>query len=187
MSVRMRVSLLAVVSVVLTSFAASGCGGTLFINQTQDVDGNLNIQFVNNTTARAIFTFGTFDDLDRSPGPVQFSQLRVEAGTSTNVTSLTCARDMAVATQKLADRIIDTNSDEQDNFDPDAFDTVVRFSSAPLGSSAEDLPTAGTAEGVRLLLGVHYTCNDAVIVTFNEDPNAPGGFAIAVQVIPDAL
>jgi hypothetical protein len=82
--------------------------------------------------------------------------------------------------------VIETEADlSADEFVPEAFDTVVHFSSAPAGSTGEGLPTQGTAEGIERLLGVDYSCEDQLVFTFVQDPDAPGGFRIDYQVIVD--
>ncbi len=118
------------------------------------------------------------------PGPVTIQQPRIEAGQSTQFT-LDCRRNVAIGTQELVRRIIDTDSDQNANFDNDAFDDVVHFSNAPANSPAAALPTVGTAEGREVLIGIDFSCNDLLIFTLEEDPNAPGGFRIDFAVAPD--
>lgn len=162
-----------------------GCSTDFIANQTAERQGNITVQFINNTSFRAAYTFGTYDSLDRNPpGPVTLQQLRLEPGTSTPV-ALLCRRNFAIGTQEMFDRIVDTDADEAANFDADAFDTTVHFSSAPADSDAAALPTEGTAAGRELLLGVDFQCDDRVLITFEQDPNAPGGFRIDFAVLPD--
>lgn len=157
----------------------AGCSGDFSNYLTESLSGNINLQFVNNTHYRASFTYGSFNDLDRTgPGPVDVGQERLEANTVTSVVTVFCRRDFAVATQDLVDRIVETNSDQADGFDRDALNERVNFSSAPIDDPAAALPSAGTAKGVLVHVGVDFACNDTLIFTFNEDPNAPGGFRI---------
>lgn len=165
--------------------AAAGCTPDLFDNLTKERTGNISVSFVNNTPYRAAFSYGTYDAWDRSPGPVSLQQLRLAANSTSASTSVTCRRNLAIATPDFVERVIDTEADDTDTFDPDAFDTTVHFSSAPSDSDAAALPTAGTAEGIELLLGVDYSCADQVIFTFAEDPDRPGGFRIDYEVILD--
>lgn len=166
---------------------STGCTPELIRNLTQEVTGNVILQFVNNTDFRAVFSFGTYDAFDRDPpGPATLQQLRIETGTTSNGVTVTCRRNVAIGTEEFVQRIVDVNADATPNFDPEAFDTVVRFSSAPQDSQASGLPTAGTADGVTLLLGVDYTCDDLILFTFSADPAAPGGFRIDFSVIPDS-
>ncbi len=165
-----------------------GCTNTdLFVNLTSERAGNFTAQFVNSTRFRASFTFGTWDSFDRvPPGAADVQQLRVEGQTASAPVTLQCRRNLAIGTGELIERALDNDFDDSANFDADAFNMVVNFSSAPLGSDAEALPTAGTADGRELLLGVDYTCADLVIFTFVDDPDAPGGFRIDFSVLIDA-
>ncbi|MCH8806298.1 MAG: hypothetical protein IH986_09450 [Planctomycetes bacterium] len=169
---------------VLASFG--GCLSPTFLaNQTAVRSGNLTFDFVNNTRFRASFSFGTFDALDRSPGNVGFEQMRLEAGLSASPTVAQCARNAVIGTQEFIDRVLATDSDQTDDFDADAFSTVVHFSSAPADSATAGLPDIGTATGLELLLGVDFSCDDRIVFTFEEDPDAPGGFRIDFVVIQD--
>ncbi len=163
-----------------------GCSGLLFTNQTIERGGNISVQFINETSYQASFSYGTWDELDRTPGQMDFNQLEVNANSISGVQTVQCARDMAVGTQLLVDRALATDEDDAPAFNPDAFDTVVRFSDAPEETDPVDLPTVGTARGSHKLLGVDYTCGDLLIFTFLRDVDAPGGFRIDYTVIRDA-
>jgi hypothetical protein len=167
---------LVVVAVVLT-IVTSGCLPTLWFNQTQELTGNITMQFINDTPYRASFTFGVWNSLERNPpGAVRFSQLRLEGQTASAVATLQCARNMAISTDELITRIIDTQAFDVSTFDPDAFDSVVHFSDAAAGSDLAAAATVGTAAGFERLLGVDFRCADELIFTFVQDPDAPGGF-----------
>jgi hypothetical protein len=164
----------------------SGCNGTIWANQTKERTGDVTIAFVNTTTADAGFTYATWDQWDHSPGAINFKQLTVPAQSSTATNTLPCARNLGVGTQDMVTRVRETKADVADTtFNPDLFDTVVRFTATNAGTSADNLPTAGTAQGVELLLGVDYSCADEIIFTFVEDPDAPGGFRVDFEVILD--
>ncbi len=177
-----------VAAVALAGFvwALPGCNGTIVANQTKERTGNVSIAFVNTTSANAGFTYATWDQWDHSPGAINMKQLSVPAQTSTAVDSLPCARNAAVGTQDMVTRVLETKADvAADTFNPDLFDTVVRFTATTAGSDAGSLPTAGTAQGVGVLLGVDYSCEDEIVFTFVEDPDAPGGFRVDFEVILD--
>ncbi len=164
----------------------SGCGGDLVRYSTEEVNGDVNVQFINNTRFRAAFSYGTYDDLDRAtPGEITLEQVRIEANEITSPNAINCARDLSIATQELVDRVIARRGDESSDFDADAFDSVVHFSAAAEDDPAAALPTVGTAVGVSLRIGVDFTCNDRVLVTFEEDPNSPGGFRVDYSVLVD--
>ena len=164
----------------------SGCTGMIWANQTKERSGNLSFSFVNTTSADAGFTYATWDEWDHSPGIIDIKQLTVPAHTTSAVDTLPCARDAAIGTQQMVDRVLDTETDvTTEDFDPDLFDSVVRFTVTDAGPDAVSLPTAGTAVGVELLLGVDYSCEDQIVFTLVEDPDAPGGFRVDFEVILD--
>ena len=141
--------------------ALVGCPATLLLNQTAERTGNITVTFINETPYRASFTFGTWDALDRSPlGPISFGQDRL-AGMESAPTSLLCARNFAIGTQDMYDRVVDGG--DLTTIDEDAFDIVVHFSDAPEGSDLEGVATVGTALGIEKLLGIDYTCGDQLI------------------------
>lgn len=167
--------------------ASGSCTPNLISNETQELSGNITVSFINNTRFRASFSFGSWNSLDRStptPGPVALQQLRVEAGQTSAPATLACRRNLAVGTQELVQRVIDTKGTTVAGFDADAFVPVVNFSSAPANTAAAALPTDGTAQGRGELLGVDFKCGDQLFVTFEEDDTAPGGFRIDFQVLP---
>jgi hypothetical protein len=165
---------------------AGGCTGNFISNQIEERSGNVSVLFINNTPFRASFSFGAFDSLDRNPpGAVTFQQLLIEANTSAAPVTLPCRRDVAIGTQEVLDRALDTNATTGANFNRDAFLVGVAFSSAPAGSPGAALPTDGTANPRNTRLGVDYSCEDQLIFTFEVDATAPGGFRIDYNVIPD--
>lgn len=165
----------------------TACSSTLVGYVTEERQGNIQVIFINNTSARASFSFGSYDALDKDPpGTVTLQQLRLEAAASSAAATLACRRDVAVGTAELVKRVTDTRTDlNTANFDADAFDSTVHFSTAPQGSASAALPDAGTAAGSHKRLGVEFTCGDTLIFTFQEDADAPGGFRIDFTVIPD--
>jgi hypothetical protein len=168
--------------------AASGCLQTTLLNLTKERTGNILMAFVNTTNADAGFTLGTWDAWDRTPGPINMQQTTVRAHSASAAATIGCARNAAIATQDLVDRVIATKTDVTDTtFNPDLFDSVVRFTLAASDSSGANLPTAGTAVGVELLLGVDYSCGDEIVFTLVEDPAAPGGFRVDHEVILDQI
>ena len=127
--------------------ACGSCTPTLIANQTEELDGNITVSFINDTRFRASFSFGTWNSLDRStptPGPIALQQLRLESQQTSAPTTLVCRRNFAIGTQELVQRASDTRSTTGANFDPDAFSAVVNFSSAPATSSSAALPSRWT-------------------------------------------
>lgn len=166
--------------------ALTGCSGDFIANQTEELAGNITVVFINNTPFRASFSFGAFNALDRNPpGSMVFQQIQVEANTSSNTSTISCRRDFAVGTEELLIRAVQTNSTSLGGFNPDIFRDDVAFSSAPLTAVGNGLPTDGTAKGRNFRVGVDYTCEDQLLVSFEVDDSAPGGFRIDLSVIPD--
>ena len=164
----------------------AGCPNEFFLNNTKELTGNTTFVFVNNTSARAIFTVGTWNDLDRrNTRLVNILPLRVDANTATAAQTLNCGRNTAVATQRLVDWVARSAQPRQTGFDAAALNATVYFSSADATAEDADAPSAGYADGLELLLGVHYSCGDRIIYTFNEDPTEPGGFRIDYEVVRD--
>lgn len=171
-------------SIVLAGANVS-CNGDFVANLTEEASGNITVSFNNNTRFRAVFAFGSWNSLDRTPpGPVSLQQLRIEARQTVAPATLPCRRNFAIGTDELLQRVIDTNGTAAAGFDPDVFVSVVNFSSADANSDAATLPTAGTAAEFRALLGVDYKCGDRLIFTFQEDAAAPGGFRIDFELLP---
>ncbi len=163
---------------------AAGCSGALILNLTEESQRNVTVRLINNTPFRAIFTIGAFDDLDRDPpGDVSFQQLRIEGGTSQAPLTFSCFRDIAIGTQKLLDRIVDTSSNTAANFDDEAFVLGASFSSAPQGSPGEGQPDSGSVDPLVVRLGPDYTCDDQLIFTFEQNPD--GSFRIDYEVLRD--
>ena len=165
----------------------SGLGGctNLVLNQIEVRAGSITIVFNNETPFQAAFSYGSWDAWDRTPGPLDFQQLRLSANSISDAATIGCGRDFAIGTQDFVERAIATEADLELEFDAEAFDTVVRFSRAPDDSDAGALPTEGTAVGIHLKLGVDYSCVDEIIVTFVQDPDSPGGFRTDYEVILD--
>lgn len=181
-----RASRLDHIGVGLLALSLAGCTPDIIANQTEERSGDVSVLLINNTDARALLTFGAFDSLNRNPpGQVALQQRILEARTSLDPITLACARNVAFGTQELLERIRDTDADNTANFIPEAFVEGVFFSSAPLGSEAEALPTAGTAEAFEARLGVDYSCGDRLVIRFEADEAAPGGFRVEFSVIRD--
>ena len=167
-----------------------GAGGCAFspefiANNVAERAGPLFFVFNNNTRFRASFSFGVYDDLDRSTrGAVVIQQQRIEAQSTIAPVQLACRRNAVIGTAELLRRAIEADFEDDANFDADAFVPVVNFSSAAADSDAAALPTQGTADGRNLLLGVDFSCQDRLLITFEEDPDAPGGFRIDFAAVP---
>lgn len=199
---RTRAHLSLILSVAAGVLSVSGCNiaalnnlaapSTDFAPGGQLVPRAIEVGFINNTSARAIFTFGAYDQLDRDGLPANFRQMRLEANSSSASIPQPCRRTFSVGGAELIRRIEENENSPAINVtDPRALVDGVHFSTAPLGDPLEAEPTEGTALGRDVLLGVDFTCDrqsiDAqtgtgiLIFTFEEDAAAPGGFRIDFQ------
>jgi hypothetical protein len=184
---RIRLAALGRLGLISTAVLAlsNGCSPDTFKNLTKATTGDVTFVFVNATPYAAAFSFGTYDAWDNSPGPVELQQLRLNANESSEATTVTCRRNAAVGTADFVQRVIATDADNIEDFDPEAFSDVIRFSSVPGDAPGGGLPTEGTARGIERLLGVHYSCADQLVFTFVQDPDAEGGFRVDFSVIRD--
>jgi len=188
----------------LALFACAGCNVNALQSLTAPTsdllpggniaDRALTVGFVNNSAARAIFTFGSFNPLDQDGVPTGFGQLRLEANTASAQFNIPCRRIVSVGGPQLIALIEDNQTNPAINVtDDNALINGVNFSTAPLGDPLEAAPTEGTALGIDLTVGVDFTCSRAdinditgtglVIFTLDEDAAAPGGFSISFQFI----
>ncbi len=170
----------------LMAILAFGCDGVAIANLIEERQGNVLVQVINNTPFRALLTVGVWDDLDRNPpSDPQVQQQRIEPGVGASPLTLQCRKNLALNTARLLARIRDTGVDRSTGLDENLLNETIFFSAAPTGSAGEELPTAGTAEGIEVLLGVDYTCEDLLIFTLVEDADAPGGFRVEYRLVQD--
>lgn len=176
---------LSLAALALLPLATAGCFIEFFSTISEELTGNVSVVFINNTSARAALTFGSYDPLQLDPpAPANVQQTRIEANTTSQTFSVVCRRTVAIATQDLVDRVVLTNGDDAAGFDREAFNAEVNFSNAPADSDAAALPTVGIALGREVRVGVDYKCGDQLIFTFVQDAEADGGFRIDFSVIP---
>lgn len=161
-----------------------GCSGDFLANLIEERSGGISVIIINNTAYRASFTLGGYDALVRNPpSAAELKQRRIEAATTTSAITLDCVRNIAIGTEALVERVIETEGHLAANFDDDAFSEFVHFSSAPIDDETAALPTVGTAEGREVRLGVNFACGDQLIFTFEQDAAATGGFRIDYAVL----
>ncbi len=175
------------VSLCLATLAVAGCiNFDAFVNNTKEIEGQVGVVFTNSTIYNISFTWGTWNDLDRqTPRLVDIDQVRLSGLTSTDIRLLPCARNMAIGTDKFVDWVMLSSEIDELAFEIELLNPVVHFSDAATDTDASTSPTVGTAEGVELLLGLDYSCDDQIMITFVEDPDATGGFRLEWAVIKD--
>lgn len=183
---RLGVGVLSVGLLLALAAPPTGCTPDQILHNTEEISGDVTVQFINNTPFRAAFSFGSYNSLDRSPpGEPSFEQLRVEGNTTSQAVTVTCRRTVVVGTEEFIERVLLTEADEDAaDFDADAFSENVNFSSADPNSASAALPTVGTARGREALAGLDFRCGDRLIFIFEQDAAAPGGFRVDLQVIP---
>jgi hypothetical protein len=182
-SVKVRVSLV-LAGLAGVAGLVAGCNSAFINNLIEPLGDDIEVVFINDTAFRASFTFATYDPLDRTaPGGVDFEQRRLEGGGTTDTIVLSCARAFAIGTDELVQRMNNLDAQTSEDFDADAFDSVVHFSNADADSELAALPISGTAAGVEKLVGVDFSCGDRLIFTIRRDPDADGGFRIDYQLI----
>jgi hypothetical protein len=154
----------------------------------QPIPRAVQVGFVNNTPFRAIFTFGSYDQLDRDTIPTGFSPVRLQGNASVQTSQL-CRGTFSVGGDELIRLLRRHEADPSITItDPRALVNGVNFSGAPLGDPLEAEPTEGSADGLVLLAGVDFTCERTnihdqtgtglLLFTFEQDAAAPGGFRI---------
>jgi hypothetical protein len=146
----------------------------------QIVPRPLQVVFINNTGFRAIFTFGSYDQLNEETSPTGFGQLRLEANTTSTQQTQPCRKTFSVGGEELK-RLIEVR--DLDVTDPRALVDGVNFSGAPLGDPLEAEPTEGTAQGLVARAGVDFDCESLLIFRLEQDAMAPGGFRIDLDVV----
>lgn len=161
-----------------------GCLCDFVANQIEERSGRISVIIINNTPYRASFTLGSYNALALNPVTApDLEQRRVEALTTSATITLDCARNVAIGTTELVERVIETEGHLAAGFDDDAFSEFVNFSSAPIDDEAAALPTVGTADGIEVRLGVNFACGDQLIFAFEQDETASGGFRIDYSVL----
>ncbi len=173
-----------------------GCSLEGFLNRTDSFGGDLagerglvGVIVINNTDARAIFTMGTYDDLDQFTLPdselfgAESDGQRLEAGGDTGIVNMDCARVFSIGSPGLIDAIQDNDPDFPDDIDEPALVPGIYFSSSSLDSPNAALPTAGFAASFEAELGVDFPCEALLIVRLEINDVGPEEFRIAFEII----
>jgi hypothetical protein len=142
--------------------------------------GSIRLGFINNSSARAVFTFGGYDPLDENTAPT-IGQLRLEANSSSAQLTQPCRRVFSIGGQELV-RLVQVRGLTQP--DPAALVDGVNFSTAPANDPLATLPTEGTSRPVTVEVGRDFECDGLLLFTFSEDVGQPGGFRIDYRFFP---
>ena len=183
-----------VLAAALTMSVACGGGGifnaaSLGGNNPGD-RANLQVIFINNTPFRAIFTYGTYDPLNKGfrPDARQFSAdadpaLRLERDSESEVITFTrCGRAFSLGGAALIDRLKDAGLTA--DLREEALQPGIAFSDKPLDDPGAGQATAGRAPEVVTEQGVEYPCGALLIYTLEVDPTQPSGFRVGLEVMP---
>lgn len=180
--IRKRIGFGALLAAFGCLFLLTGCPGSLVAHLTEEEDGTVAVIIINNTPYRAAFIIAGYDAFVLNPpGEAQYQQLTVEGMQTESAISLDCARNVAIGTQALIERMTLAEQNQGTDFDPDLFSANVYFSSAPADSNAANLPTEGTAAGIEVKLGVDFGCSDQLIFTFEENETLVNGHRFRID------
>jgi len=176
-------------------FCAGGCAFDALLRTTASLGGNtagqrgnVEVLFINNTPFRAVFTFGTYDNLDQDSMPQlqQFSSdtqtMNLEGDSQSAILQIPCARVFSIGGQGLITRVRNQLDDGQ--FQEEALVPGVNFSSAAVGDDDADAATEGTAAPHTAFIGSDFECNALVIYRFEFSDVGPREFEIDMSVIP---
>jgi len=178
--------------------ACASCTEDVYLNLTSPLgDGDqvgsrsdFSATFVNNTPYRAIFTVAAFNHFNQQAVPNDVQQFAdgqddtavLEGNTAAGPFTFQCNRALSIGGIQMLERLVDSAVDPS-QLNQDALMTGVGFSAAALGDPLATLPTEGTADPLDIWQGSAFQCESLIVVTFEQDPNAPGGFRIDYDVI----
>lgn len=191
---------IAAFSLVVASLTLTGCDD-FFVNQTASFGGSVagqrgivRVLFINNTSERASFTFGTYDQIDAESQPsfVQFGpndfDSTLDGGTQSSIVVLDCARVFAIGSPQLLE-LINRNSNDA-RLVEEALVAGVEFFSVDGSEEPNDgeRTLEGSATPFEALLGVDFPCEALLIIRFEPgSPDGEGGsttFRIDFELIP---
>ena len=184
-------------------FGLAGCG-ELFLNRMASLGGGtaggrgtVQVLFINNTPYRAVFTYGSYDQIDEFHQP-DFAQYRLQDSTknlngdSQSSLSLgepgsliTCARVFSIGSPELL-RLIRENRAEATIREEAMVEGVEFFQiGGEDGTDTEADPVGrGSAPPFEALLGVDFPCAALLIVRFEFDDLGPAPFRIDFELVP---
>lgn len=175
-----------------------GCGGCgeLFVHQTASLGGatagargTVSVVFINNTNARAAFTFGTYNPADRLSRPdfEQFGlgtgQRNLGPGATSSILPGSCGRVFSIGGPRLLDFI--RANIGVDDVSAEAFVEGVDFYSTETDAEGEPI-RIGAAAPLEALLGVDFPCGGLIVIYFEVAEGGPNPFRISFAVIPAA-
>ena len=106
--------------------------------------------------------------------------MRIAESTSDRIT-FTCTREWSLGSDRLIE-LLEFN-DLTDEADQEALTPGVQFFQDDLTDPEADPVLIGTADPNSALIGVDYQCDSLLVFRLLEDPAAPGGFRVDVEVL----
>ena len=163
----------------------ASCGPSLG-GDTAGGRGSFNVIFINNTTGRAVFTFGTYDDADPTSAP-DFKQFGLDAGgrtldadTQSTAIKLTCAHVFSIGAPLLLQDIAANRPDAQ-------VDQAAFIDGAEFFDVSGDAPTSqGKAPPFEALLGTDFPCNSLLVIYLEANDGGSSPVRVDFQVFPSA-
>lgn len=154
--------------------------------------GTVRFILINNTPHRAVFTLGTFDDLDRFSEPdfeqfgVKDRERHLDGNSTSPILSLSCGRVLSIGGARMLD-LIDRNLPDASTLE-EATVEGVRFYEIPTDSGDEspsEPALTGEAPSLEGLIGLDFACESIVVLHFEfDDAAAEDAFRIDFRVIP---
>lgn len=149
--------------------------------------GTVRVLCINNTEARAVFTFGTFDQTDRLSVP-SFQQFGLDASedvlnsdTESEILEFPCGRVFAVGSPRLLE-FIDANASDADTIAAAMVEGIDFYDTST--DDATEPPLLGSAPPFEALLGIDFPCNSLLILYLEPAVGAADPFRIDFQLIP---
>jgi hypothetical protein len=176
--------------------ASAGCGD-FFLNQTASLGGStagdrgtVTAVFINNTPHRPVFTFGVYDNTDRTSQP-EFRQfdlngedLILDGNSISDPVNFDCGRVFSVGGASLLEFVEENIRDPE--LVEEAFIEGIEFYREEDDPDTGDPVLIGTAPGMDpLLLGVDFPCNALLIFRFEfDDVSEEHEFRVEFELIP---
>lgn len=173
-------------TILIAPFA--GCAGSGLASLGGDTAGGrgqVGVIFINNTPNRAVFTAGTYDQLDPASVP-DFAQFglddvgaKLEANAHSGLVELDCAHVFSVGGPRMLN-LLNLNRPGADVEAAALVEGVQFFKTDENGN----LVDAGSATAFEALLGADFPCGALLIVYLEVDEAGPSPFRVDFQLIP---
>lgn len=147
--------------------------------------GEIQVLFINNTSGRAVFTFGTFDDRDSASGP-DFDQFALAANgeilgpdSESEFFELTCGRVLGIGSPQLLANIAANRPDA------DVEDVALVNGIDFYDADADDEPS-GRAAAFEARLGQDFPCGALIVIYLETNDAGAEEFRVDFQMLPSS-